>query len=269
MRPTCVSRSRPSDCGERRRLARGQLRYCVRSFISGEPLIEHGPSGKPVSTFLDHALDGGFLARSFALPDHQTLACTASGPPAALLAADAERREGLDHAGGDRAAVRAASRSTSTRTTRRRRNSSRSIRTARSPRSSIRTDPAASRCGLFESGAILHYLAEKTGKLLPARCGAALGDASSGCFSRWAGSGPMFGQVGFFHKFAGKDFEDKRPLHATSRIKAPAGRDGEAPQGPRLDHGRRVHASPISRCWAGCAISSAFTRRAISWSSTP
>ena len=25
------------------------------------------------------------------------------------------------------------------------------------------------------------------------------------------GIGPMFGQVGFFHKFAGKDFEDKRP----------------------------------------------------------
>jgi GSH-dependent disulfide-bond oxidoreductase len=26
-----------------------------------------------------------------------------------------------------------------------------------------------------------------------------------------AGIGPMFGQVGFFNKFAGKDFEDKRP----------------------------------------------------------
>jgi GST-like protein len=25
------------------------------------------------------------------------------------------------------------------------------------------------------------------------------------------GIGPMFGQVGFFHKFAGKDYEDKRP----------------------------------------------------------
>jgi len=25
------------------------------------------------------------------------------------------------------------------------------------------------------------------------------------------GVGPMFGQVGFFHKFAGKDYEDKRP----------------------------------------------------------
>ena len=26
-----------------------------------------------------------------------------------------------------------------------------------------------------------------------------------------AGIGPMFGQVGFFNKFAGKDYEDKRP----------------------------------------------------------
>jgi len=64
---------------------------------------------------------------------------------------------------------------------------------------------------LFESGAILQYLAEKTGKLLPS-------DATR----RWqtiqwvhfqmGGIGPMFGQVGFFHKFAGKDYEDKRPL---------------------------------------------------------
>ena len=42
---------------------------------------------------------------------------------------------------------------------------------------------------LFESGAILQYLAEKTGKLLPADAGAALGRPSSGCTSRWAGSG--------------------------------------------------------------------------------
>jgi GSH-dependent disulfide-bond oxidoreductase len=64
---------------------------------------------------------------------------------------------------------------------------------------------------LFETGAILQYLAEKTGKLLPA-------DPPR----RWqtiqwlhfqmGGIGPMFGQVGFFHKFVGKDYEDKRPL---------------------------------------------------------
>jgi GST-like protein len=64
---------------------------------------------------------------------------------------------------------------------------------------------------LFESGAILQYLAEKSGKLLP------LDAARRYQTIQWlhfqmGGIGPMFGQVGFFHKFAGKDFEDKRPL---------------------------------------------------------
>ncbi|WGS24543.1 glutathione S-transferase N-terminal domain-containing protein [Bradyrhizobium sp. ISRA464] len=64
---------------------------------------------------------------------------------------------------------------------------------------------------LFESGAILQYLAEKTGKLLPA------GPARRYETIQWVhfqmgGIGPMFGQVGFFNKFAGKDYEDKRPL---------------------------------------------------------
>ena len=63
---------------------------------------------------------------------------------------------------------------------------------------------------LFESGAILIYLAEKSGQLLPSDP-AARYQAIQWLMFQMAGIGPMFGQVGFFHKFAGKDFEDKRP----------------------------------------------------------
>ena len=61
---------------------------------------------------------------------------------------------------------------------------------------------------LFESGAILLYLAEKSGKFLP--------EAKRWQVIQWlmfqiGGVGPMVGQLGFFHKFAGKDYEDKRP----------------------------------------------------------
>jgi GST-like protein len=64
---------------------------------------------------------------------------------------------------------------------------------------------------LFESGAILQYLAEKTGKLLP-QDAARRYQTIQWLHFQMGGIGPMFGQVGFFHKFAGKDFEDKRPL---------------------------------------------------------
>jgi len=63
---------------------------------------------------------------------------------------------------------------------------------------------------LFESGAILIYLAEKSGKLLP-RDAAARYQAIQWIMFQVGGVGPMFGQLGFFHKFAGKDYEDKRP----------------------------------------------------------
>ena len=63
---------------------------------------------------------------------------------------------------------------------------------------------------LFESGAILVYLAEKTGRFLPADP-AARYETLQWVFFQMASIGPMFGQVGFFHKFAGREYEDKRP----------------------------------------------------------
>ena len=64
---------------------------------------------------------------------------------------------------------------------------------------------------LFESGAILQYLAEKTGQLLP-RDPARRYQTIQWVHFQMGGIGPMFGQVGFFHKFAGKEIADKRPL---------------------------------------------------------
>ena len=63
---------------------------------------------------------------------------------------------------------------------------------------------------LFESGAILVYLAEKTGKLIP-QDPARRYETLQWVMFQMGGIGPMFGPVGFFHTFAGTDFEDKRP----------------------------------------------------------
>src|SRR5579862_1014686 len=70
--------------------------------------------------------------------------------------------------------------------------------------------PGGKPLGLFESGAILIYLAEKTGKLLPADS-ARRYETIAWVMFQMGGIGPMFGQLGFFHKFAGREYEDKRP----------------------------------------------------------
>ena len=71
--------------------------------------------------------------------------------------------------------------------------------------------PGGKPIGLFESGAILIYLAEKTGKLM-SRDPARRYETMEWVFFQMAGIGPIFGQIGYFYKFAGKDIEDKRPL---------------------------------------------------------
>ena len=70
--------------------------------------------------------------------------------------------------------------------------------------------PGGKPLGLFESGAILIYLADKTGRFLPADP-AERYETIQWVMWQMGGLGPMFGQLGFFHKFAGKEFEDKRP----------------------------------------------------------
>jgi GST-like protein len=71
--------------------------------------------------------------------------------------------------------------------------------------------PDGAPLGLFESGAILQYLAEKTGKLLPADA-ARRYQTIQWVYFQMSSIGPMFGQVGFFYKFAGREIADKRPL---------------------------------------------------------
>jgi GSH-dependent disulfide-bond oxidoreductase len=63
---------------------------------------------------------------------------------------------------------------------------------------------------LFESGAILIYLADKSGQFMP-HDPAARYETIQWLMFQMGAVGPIFGQVGFFHKFAGREYEDKRP----------------------------------------------------------
>ena len=70
--------------------------------------------------------------------------------------------------------------------------------------------PGGQPLALFESGAILVYLADKSGRFMP-KDPAARYHTLQWLMWQMGGLGPMFGQLGFFHKFAGTDYEDKRP----------------------------------------------------------
>ncbi|RYF41720.1 MAG: glutathione S-transferase [Comamonadaceae bacterium] len=70
--------------------------------------------------------------------------------------------------------------------------------------------PGRKPLALFESGAMLVYLASKSGRFMP-KDDAGKFETLQWVMFQMGGIGPMFGQLGFFHKFAGKDYEDKRP----------------------------------------------------------
>ena len=70
--------------------------------------------------------------------------------------------------------------------------------------------PGGTPIALFESGAILLYLADRTGRFIPADPTTRY-ETIQWLMWQIGGVGPMFGQVGFFNKFAGKGYEDKRP----------------------------------------------------------
>ena len=180
------------------------------------------------------------------------------GAPPALFAADAERRQGLDHAGGDRAALRSRISSTSARTTRRHRNFCRSIRTARSRRSSIPTVPAAGRCGCSSPARSCNISPRR-----PASCCRRIPRGairrSSGCISRWAASGRCSARSASSTNSPARNLRTSgRCERYVSRGQASARRAGNAARRAGNGSWMTTTPSPTSRCSAGCAISIGF-----------
>ncbi len=78
--------------------------------------------------------------------------------------------------------------------------------------------PGGQPLALWESGAILLWLAEKTGRLIPE---GRRYETIQWLMFQMGGVGPMFGQLGWFHSYAGKEIEDPRPK---DRYRAEVGR---------------------------------------------
>ena len=121
--------------------------------------------------------------------------------------------------------------------------------------------PGGKPLGLFESGAILIYLAEKTGKLLPADP-AQRYETMAWVFFQMASIGPMFGQLGFFHKFAGRDSRTSARLSATARNRSACSACWRRASPAGAGSWATTTRSPTSRCSDGCATWSGSTARA-------
>ncbi|MEE8213893.1 MAG: glutathione S-transferase N-terminal domain-containing protein [Alphaproteobacteria bacterium] len=79
-----------------------------------------------------------------------------------------------------------------------------------------RDGPGGKPLALFESGAILHYLAEKTGQLLP-RDGEDRARVMEWLMFQMGGIGPMFGQANHFRIYAAKRFPEEQIAYGRER----------------------------------------------------